>query len=179
MIHMLTNIDPLLFNKVVLYITEQISHKIYHYVISHGGKAEDVGELLDDALMVAHEYALNQKFKKNTSILAFVFQVSKFQFLKKFRREYKKQTVQVDDVLYNIKDETKVENYDEELIRELKLVLNELKTPCKEVLIDFYYKNFTMQEIAKKYKLGSEQAAKNRKYRCIKRLRALFLKQEK
>jgi len=176
---MLTNKDPLLFNKVVLFITEQLSYKIYHYVVQHGGRAEDVGELLDDALMVAHEYALNHKFKKNTSILAFVFQVCKFQFLKKFRSEHKKLTIPVDDVLYNIKEEGEEVNYDEVRIRELKLVLNELKPPCKEVLIDFYYKNFTMQEIAKKYKLGSTQAAKNRKYRCIKRLRELFLKQEK
>jgi len=129
--------------------------------------------------MVAHEYALSQKFKKNTSILAFVFQVCKFQFLKKIRGEVKKQTVQVDDVLYNIKEEDEEVDYDELRTGELKHVLNELKPPCKEVLVDFYYKNLSMLQLAKKYNLGSEQAAKNRKYRCIKKLRELFLKQEK
>jgi len=179
MINMLTNKDPLLFNKVVIFITEQLSHKIYHYVIQHGGRAEDVGELLDDALMVAHEYALDQKFKKNTSILAFVFQVCKYKFLKKRRSDHQKHTVQVDDVLYNMKEESDDSEYDEVLIEELKLILNKMKPPCKEVLVDFYYKNFTMQEIANKYNLGSEQAAKNRKYRCLKRLKELFFNQEK
>ncbi len=179
MISMLTNKDPLLFNKVVSYLTEKLSGKIYHYVIQHGGRAEDVGELLDDALMVAHQYALSQKFKKNTSIPAFVFQVSKYQFLKNIRAEQHKKTIQVDDVLYNLKEEEEVLDYDEVHMKALKLVLNELKPPCKEVLVDFYYKNFTMHEIAQKYNLGSEQAAKNRKYRCIKKLRELFLKQEK
>jgi len=177
MITMLTNVCPLKFDNVVEYITQKLAGRIYHFVLNNGGRKEDVEEVLNDALMVAHEFAVKKKFKKNTSVQAFVFQVSKYKFRRQIRNEKKAPIIYVDDVHYNLNDklanfeETEVENGQ---IKILKKAIDSLKTEDKETLIDFYWKKMTMKEIATKNNLGSEQAARNKLYRIRERLKKYF-----
>jgi len=176
MIDMLTNIYPLKFDEVVQHITQKLAGRIYHYVINNGGKKEDVEEVLNDALLVAHEFAVKKKFKENTSILAFVYQVSKYKFSKQIRNDKKLPVLYIDKVPYNISEE--VNDFDngenETQIKALKNMINNLKPEDKEAIIDFYWKKMTMKQIAVKNNLGSEQAARNKLYRIRERLKTHF-----
>lgn len=172
MIHMLTNICPLSFNKVVDYITQKLANRIYHFVLNNGGRKEDVEEVLNDALMVAHDCAIEQKFKENTSVEAFVYQVSKYKFRRKMRNEKKTPIIFVNDMHYDLRETlNNFEEAEDAQINELKKVINNLKTEDKETLIDFYWEKMTMKEIAAKYELGSEQAARNKLYRIRERIK--------
>jgi len=172
MINMLTNVCPLSFNKVVDYITQKIANRLYYFVLNNGGRKEDVGEILNDALMAAHDFAIEQKFKDNTSVEAFIFQVSKYKFRRKMRNEKKTPLIYVNDMPYDISDTLKdFDEVEDVQISELKEVINNLKTEDKQTLIDFYWEKMTMKEIAAKYNLGSEQAARNKLYRIRERLK--------
>lgn len=48
---------------------------------------------------------------------------------------------------------------------------NSLGETCKSILRAFYYDKVPLKEIAQKFDLGTEDAVKNRKYRCILKLR--------
>jgi len=180
MIDILTNIYPLKFNEVIQYITQKLAGKIYYYVINNGGRKEDVEEILNDALLVAHEFAVEKKFKENTSVLAFVYQISKYKFSKHIRNERKSPVVYVEQVLYNVQEELiNFDNADIESpqIKTLKKLINNLKPEDKETITDFYYKKMTMKQIAAKNNLASEQAARNKLYRIRERLKK-YLKTE-
>jgi len=177
MIDILTNISPLKFNEVVQYITQKLASKIYHYITSNGGRKEDVEEVLNDALLVAHEFAVEKKFKENTSILAFVYQVSKYKFNRHIRKEKKTPLVYVEQVLYNLNEESinfEIDETESTQIKELKKLIENLKPEDKETITDFYYKRMTMKQIATKNNLGSEQAARNKLYRIRERLKKHF-----
>jgi len=176
MIGMLTNICPLNFNKVVEYLTQKLASKIYHFVINNGGRKEDVEEVLNDALLVAHEFAVEAKFRANTSVFAFVFQVSKYKFRRQIKNEKKAPVILVDDVPYDLTDGADYDELEAEdnQIKTLKTVIDSLKQEDKETLIDFYWKKMTMKEIAAKNGLGSEQAARNKLYRVRERLKKYF-----
>jgi hypothetical protein len=58
-------------------------------------------------------------------------------------------------------------------IGKLQALLNRLDSQCKMVIEDFYFVQMTMGELMEKYELGSEEAAKNKKYRCLKKLISL------
>lgn len=176
MIDMLKNIYPLKFNDVIKYITQKLVSRIYHYIINNGGKKEDVEEVLNDALLVAHEFAVKKKFKENTSVLAFVYQVSKYKFSRKIRDDKKLPVLYVDEISYNISEELRDfdEHENETQTKTLKNRINNLKTEDKEAIIDFYWKKMTMKEIAAKNNLGSEQAARNKLYRIRERLKTSF-----
>lgn len=174
MINMLMNACPLKFDNVVEYLTQKLASRIYHFVLNNGGRKEDVEEVLNDALMVAHKFAIEKKFKENTSVQAFVFQVSKYKFRRQIRNEKKAPVIYVDDVSFNLNDtlnnfeDVEIENNQ---IKKLKQIFNKLKTEDKETLVDFYWKKMTMKEIAFKNKLGSEQAARNKLYRIREKLK--------
>jgi len=177
MITMLTNVCALKFNNVVEYITQKLASRIYYFVINNGGRKEDVQEVLNDALMVAHEFAIKGKFKENTSVQAFVFQVCKYKFRRQIKAEKKAASIYVDDVTYNLNGAiTSFEDVDTEYDKNEILIeiINNLKTEDKETLIDFYWKKMTMREIAAKNNLGSEQAARNKLYRIRERLKKYF-----
>ena len=59
-------------------------------------------------------------------------------------------------------------------VQYLTAVLNEMSGECKNLLSSFYYDNKSMQEIQQDFGLGSEQAAKNKKSRCLKKLISFF-----
>lgn len=179
MIVMLTNTSPISFGKVVDYITQKLVNRIYHFVLNNGGRKEDVQEILNDAFLVAHQFSIEHKFKENTSIEAFVFQVSKYTFWRKIKHEKKAPIVYVEDVPYNISStplDFEDTDFEDEQLKVLKEVITNLKDKDKGPLIDFYWKKMTMKEIAVKYDLGSDQAAKNKLYRIRERLKKIVNK---
>jgi len=58
--------------------------------------------------------------------------------------------------------------------KSIESFLELLSFDCKEILIDFYYRKKTMKELKEKFNLGSIQAAKNKKCRCLSYLAKLF-----
>lgn len=179
MIVMLTNTSPISFGKVVDYITQKLVSRIYHFVLNNGGRKEDVEEILNDAFMVAHQFSIEHKFKENTSVEAFVFQVTKYTFWRKIKNEKKAPIVYVEDVPYNISStpfDFEDTDFEDEQLKVLKEVITNLKDKDKGPLIDFYWKKMSMKEIAVKYDLGSDQAAKNKLYRIRERLKKIVNK---
>ena len=56
----------------------------------------------------------------------------------------------------------------------LRRIFDLLNEGCKRVLLAFYFEGKTMDEIASHANLGSAQAAKTKKLRCMKRLTNLI-----
>lgn len=54
----------------------------------------------------------------------------------------------------------------------------ELKGDCKQMLLGYYYERKSMRELAFGFGLASEQAAKNKKSRCLKHLNQIVSKQK-
>lgn len=53
-------------------------------------------------------------------------------------------------------------------------VLNLLGESCKKILIESIYHNASMKEIAESGNFSSEQIVRNKKYKCIKKLKELI-----
>ena len=73
----------------------------------------------------------------------------------------------------NFEAETLEENDNENRFRKLEEHFNQLGEKCKAILHQFYYKKSSMKEIAALFNY-EEKTAKNEKYRCMKKLRALY-----
>lgn len=178
MIKLLTDKDPVGFCKVVNFITEEIAQQTFHFVIQQGGKETDVDEVLNDALLIAHQFARDHKFKENTKILGFIYVTAKNIFRNKMRKEKRPSMIRLEDMVYDLEDRgqqiEEVSQFDE-TGKILLSALNQLKQGDRTLIVDFYSGNLSMKEIAEKYNLGSEQAARNKKCRIIKRLRKKIL----
>ena len=61
----------------------------------------------------------------------------------------------------------------------IKEALKELGDPCKSILTQFYYEQFSMEMIAEKFGYTNSDTAKTQKYKCLKRLKTILSKKMK
>jgi hypothetical protein len=72
----------------------------------------------------------------------------------------------------------------EEVLEEMKskedsynamaIALERLGEPCRSIVEDFYFRNFSMEDIREKFGYTNADNAKNQKYKCLQRLKKLF-----
>lgn len=67
-----------------------------------------------------------------------------------------------------------IDQTDDESVQKLKAALDRLGGSCKEVLILYYYRRFSMEAIAARTGLKNENTAKKTKYECLKKLRTTY-----
>jgi RNA polymerase sigma-70 factor (ECF subfamily) len=59
-------------------------------------------------------------------------------------------------------------------VEQVKAEILKMGKPCSDILIDWAYWGYTMNEIAERNELESADKAKKKKYSCMKKLRALL-----
>ena len=148
--------------------------KVENYILNNRGTSYDAREIFQDAVMVFYEMVREGKFESRSSIATFIYAVSRNIWLKKLRKS-------TDDSLYFFDTFEGVLYYEEseEAIDSsnlLKETMGQMCDECKTVLKCFYYENLSMKEIKQRFSLGSEQAARTKKHRCLKKLMTLFKK---
>ena len=55
-------------------------------------------------------------------------------------------------------------------VRALASLQNRVGEQCRQILRAYYYDNRSMEEIRQQFELSSQQVAKTKKYRCLKKL---------
>ncbi|MEL7146847.1 MAG: hypothetical protein AAFO69_10795, partial [Bacteroidota bacterium] len=63
-----------------------------------------------------------------------------------------------------------IDPYTEVCNHRVNIVLQELTDVCRQLLIDYYYHKRSFKDLLAKTDLGSIQALKNKKSRCMKKL---------
>lgn len=66
------------------------------------------------------------------------------------------------------------EEQDSEAAEKVKRALKRMGETCREVLLLFYYRGFSMEAIAERTNLKNENTAKKTKYECLKKLREIY-----
>jgi RNA polymerase sigma-70 factor (ECF subfamily) len=66
----------------------------------------------------------------------------------------------------------------EEVFVALEKALNELGEPCKTLLELYYFKNYSIEQIAHYMKYKGNDSTKTQKYKCLTRLKKIFSEQK-
>ncbi|MBO6494418.1 MAG: sigma-70 family RNA polymerase sigma factor [Roseivirga sp.] len=150
------------------HLFKHVFPKIKRLIRSKGGTSDDAADVFQDALMVLFVKIRQKKFTLNGSISAFLMVVSRNLWFKLIQK--KADFVMTSSIPEEyVGDEVNIKYS----IGKLQALLNRLDSQCKMVIEDFYFVQMTMGELMEKYELGSEEAAKNKKYRCLKKLISL------
>jgi len=158
------------FNMAIVYLKKQMTNRINSLILKRGGIKEDAEELLNDALLVAWKYAKENRFKLNTDLKGFIYTVVRN------LHQSGKGTISLSENL-NLVEPTSSQSNEEKILK-LEKSLQLLSEECRKVIFTFYYQKKSMKEIMRMFGLGSEQAAKNKKYRCMSELKKIYLKQK-
>lgn len=142
------------------------------FVMKNKGSKSDAKDVFQDGIMIFYRNIYNKNFKFGSSLATYMFSICKNLWLMKLRRNILKITDDIDsDQL--VQEQIEIEQSN---IQSVKEMLLELKEECRDMLVGFYYENRPMKDLALRFSLASEQAAKNKKMRCLKYLSSLILK---
>lgn len=177
-----TLLDAFLNNKEVplkeFYITEYPKTK--YYILKNGGTVANAEDVFQEAYFACWKKLSTGTFcpKSKIEIEAYLFTIAKNKWIDQTRFVAKRKTISIDDKLYQLKaDETNLNYETNEKEQQLSITLTafeNLGQACKELLTLFYFNKMSLKTIAESLDI-EEASAKNKKYRCIQKLKELAL----
>ncbi len=147
---------------------------IKYFVLNNSGTEEAALDVLQDALVVLYLNIRKGQFDHRGSLKAYIHAVAKNLWLKELRRQ--RTNLQVISQQESAQFETEMRLHEKQL--SIRKILDKIDKDCKKLLMDFYFEKKTVKILTKEFGLGSEGATKNKKYRCLQKLREI-VKQHK
>lgn len=137
--------------------------------------SEDIEEIYNDSFLILIDKLNDAEFKLTCSIQTYINQIGKNKICDKF----KKRCIQTDSIDDNImanlflicSDSDNDDNMDCDIISNC---IDQQPSPCKDILISYYWENLSMKEIAKIYNYNSADVAKQQKSRCFAKIKEII-----
>lgn len=162
--------DPVVVRKIY----KEFRPRIEKVIRTHGGTSSDAKDVFQEALIVVWRKAKVPSFQLTSSFYSYLHGVAYFIWLRK-RKKKDNNTV----TLENVEELKDVWDIDQqlELSDRRKLFrkhFKQLDAACQQILRLFFIGE-KMQDIAERLNIENEHAARNRKYRCQKKLEQRIL----
>ena len=143
------------------------------YILQNKGTREEARDIFQDGVIVLYNQVLSGAFKEQSTIKTYLYSICRNIWYKKLGKkkpqtdieslkETKEETPDADEIL--------IGNEREQLVERL---LNKLTEECNQILKLFYFDKLSMKKIKATLNLASEQVAKNKKMKCLKKLRVI------
>ena len=155
-------------------------HKSYciSFMKSMYNDQDEIYDIYQDAILVLYENVLKNDFVFSCSIQTYLNSICRNQILKRINYSERFKIVNPDDnyeFTDNITDwHDDVIDVNVERVIVMKTILIEMKessNKCYDILVRFFYKNQTMDQIATELQYTNADNAKNQKYRCQEKLK--------
>ena len=145
------------------------------YILQNSGTSEDAKDIFQEAVVALYKNLHREKFTLTTSLRNYLISIVRKLWLYRLR-EGRRKRLGMDYT--NLADPVKpIDEIDEDVV-DLAVVCRELleqmDEACVTVLTKFYFQKQSMKQIAEAMKYSSAQVAKNKKMRCINKLRRML-----
>ncbi|MEM9820564.1 MAG: sigma-70 family RNA polymerase sigma factor [Bacteroidota bacterium] len=163
-------------NDTMHYLYERMYPTVQKLILNNKGNQEEVPDVFQDGLVILYKLALQGKIDQDTKVEGYLYSICRNLWLKELKKKKRTtslteemQAIPVEDlsIKYYISGEQKV------LFEKL---LSQLGDDCYQLLTHFYFEKRRMKEIVELMDFSSEQVAKNKKSKCMKKLRELIEK---
>lgn len=157
-------------------------YKVESLVLKNSGTIDHAKDIYQEAFISMWNNIKNDSFvpQNETAIQGYLYQIAKNKWMDVLRSSQFKKTnlIRNEMTIANNNDEGINEEEQEVIFKQkLKQAMDAFKTlgsPCKELLTTFYFEKKSLREIADELQI-EENTARNKKYRCMEKLRELVL----
>ena len=167
---------PALESQVLKYLYSTTDRSLREFIIANNGDHAMADDILQDAIIVWYEKVKNQEFRLQTTISGYIYTVGKYIWYNKQRKEKhvvkKVTTEEIPSEMEHMEIDFELFTVDKTAF--VKELLNEVGAACKKILTESIYMKKSMQEIASDNNLKNEQVARNKKSKCLKKLRNII-----
>lgn len=159
--------------------------KIENLVLNNSGTVEHAKDIYQEAFITVWKRVKNETFipKNETALQGYLYQIAKNKWMDFLRSKTFKKTdtlFEEQHTVFNYKaDNSALE--DDVFEKNLNKIMDAFKIlgqPCKQLLKAFYFNKKSLRDIALELKI-QETTARNKKYRCMQKLKAIALKSNK
>lgn len=151
------------------YIYQRYYPIIRDMVLKNNGSEQDAVDIFQDGLLILNRNLNNGSFRNEAALNTYIFSICKNLWLKEYNRMQRQSLVEQELIV-----ETR-QHFDYLVNVEIvALLLSELQEDCRRILVEYYFNNRSMAELKDMFNVNSIQAAKNKKWRCLKYLIRLF-----
>lgn len=141
-----------------------------------GASEDDAGDCFQDAMIIFYRNITSGKLiELNSSVKTYLFSIGKNLLLRKFKIAQRELPMNDEFQKYVVDEELEFrELYDgNEIENKIAGIVKSMRDPCKSILRYFYFRGFSMEEIAIEMKYKNAQTVKAQKVRCIKEIQSL------
>ena len=132
-------------------------------LIAIGGDESQAEDVFQEGLMILYDNLMANKFEQRSSLSTYLIGICKNIWLMRLRKQKVVLTNQpIED--HSATEEVAVNE------EQLETLLGRLDKGCEAILKAFYYEMKPWEEIQEQFELGSNQAARNKKSLCLKKL---------
>ncbi|GAB5399655.1 MAG: hypothetical protein Aureis2KO_12400 [Aureisphaera sp.] len=156
----------------VLYVNNR--EKVSSFVLRNNGSEEEAKDIYQEAVISFYENVRDGKFKGESAIGTYLYSIAKFKWLNQIKKDQIREGHHEKAVDRNIQDSPLMSLMEGEKKQNVLQILDELGAVCKQLLIENLYHNASMKEIAAGGDFSSEQVVRNKKYKCLQRLKEII-----
>lgn len=147
---------------------------IERYIRSNSGSRDEAQDIFQEALVVLFNKVETITSNSAINIEGYLFNTCKLLWSNELRKKKVRQKSSENGLKTLVYlDEIEAQLEKEAKINAIADIFQQLEQKCKTILELFYYKNFSMEKIAKKFGYKAVQSAKAKKYKCMEHARKL------
>lgn len=149
--------------------------KVSSYILMNSGSQQEAVDVFQESMIAFYENVRDGKFKGESAISTYLYSIARFKWLNQIKKRDIRTAHHMEAQEKDGFDAGPLASMlDEEKQVQVLAILSSLGPTCKQILIESIYHNASMKEIAANGKFSSEQVVRNKKYICLKKLKALI-----
>lgn len=165
--------DKVIQDRALVWLYKELYPVILKMIQKNSGSEEEAADIFQDAIVVFYEKVRKNDFALSCTIKTYLYSVSKNIWYNNLK--IKKRHINLDDDIAEVPIDQNslhviLENERDQIL--LKMV-SRLGENCRRILKLYYYDRLRMKEIAVKMKFANDNVAKNKKSKCLKKLKEL------
>ncbi|MEO1053145.1 MAG: sigma-70 family RNA polymerase sigma factor [Bacteroidota bacterium] len=146
--------------------------KVRGIILQRGGNEDEAKDVFQEAMIVFHRKVTNEQFRADSSIDTYIIAIARNLWHQIFRKPAYNLETELGEEVGNMSIDVDWDIISKEKV--IRAIIEDLPSDCQKIIKHFYYENQSLEVIQRNFNLGSVQAAKNKKYRCMKALLKLF-----
>lgn len=161
-------------NEALKYIYKSYWPMISQFIIRNSGTRDDAEELYQEGIIALYEKVKANDFVLKCSLKTFIYSICRNKWLYKLRS--RKPLLDIEQHIEVLREDAdQDENAEFPNDTEIRQAISSLGDPCHSLLIGFYYHKLSLEELRQQLNYASMGVAKQQKFRCIERLKKMFM----
>lgn len=148
--------------------------KVCSYILGNNGNREEAKDIFQEAVIAFYENVRDGKFKGESAIGTYLYSIAKFKWLNQIKKNQIRTGHHEKAPREEFSESPLATILEDEKKKRVLDVLEHLGSACQKLLVESIYHNASMKEIVASGGYSSEQIVRNKKYKCLQKLKELI-----